>query len=215
MTKLFYFLVVFNLYGASLFSQQTAESLSLKKTFTNLQDALKNPDQVYRLDLSNQKLSNSVVNWQKFKNLEYLSLKNDHLKVLPKEIFGLQNLKTLDISLNDFETLSDDFVKFKNLEELYLNDETNLNVPKTLILLSKLPKLKALHLEGDHLSRLPEHISELKNLQSLYLNNNLFKEVPAQIKGLDHLQYLDLNNNQIPVNLINIQQLNFGFKIQF
>ncbi|MBC7494279.1 MAG: leucine-rich repeat domain-containing protein [Flavobacterium sp.] len=215
MTKLFYLLLVFSLCIASLFSQQTADSLSLKKTFTNLQDALKNPDQVYRLDLSNQKLSNSVVNWQKFKNLEYLSLKNDHLKVLPAEIFGLLNLKTLDISLNDFETLSDDFVKFKNLEELYLNDEKNLNVPKTLKLLNKLPKLKVLHLEGDHLSTLPEHISELKNLQSLYLNNNLFKEVPAQIKGLDHLQYLDLNNNQIPVNLINMQQLNFGFKIQF
>ena len=215
MKNLFYFLVVFNLFSISFFSQSKVDSLSIKKTYTNLEEALKSPDKVYRLDLSDQNLSKFVVFLQKFSNLEYLSLKNDHLRTLPKEIFELQKLKILDISSNDFETLSNDFIKFKNLEELYLNNEKNLNVPQTLNLLSKLPKLKALHLEGDNLRKLPENIVKLKNLKSLYLNDNLFKEVPTQIRGLDHLQYLDLNNNQIPKNVIDMQQLNFGFKIQF
>jgi Leucine-rich repeat (LRR) protein len=96
-----------------------------------------------------------------------------------------------------------------------LNDEKKLNISQTFNLLSKLPKLKALHLESDQLTDLPDNIRQLKNLELLFLNNNSFKEVPLQLKGLDHLQFLDLNNNQIPTNLIDMKQLNFGFKIQF
>ena len=46
MTKLFYFLLVFNLFGVSLFSQQTVDSLSVKKTFTNWKGNLEQVDDV-------------------------------------------------------------------------------------------------------------------------------------------------------------------------
>ena len=145
-----YFIIVINSFG-----QDQVDYRSKEKIYTTLEEALKNPNAVFKLNLSNQDLKISHENWLKFKNLEYLKLTSDHLKSLPKEILELKNLKTLDISSNDFETLPDDFAKLENLEELYLNDEKKLNLPKTLKMLSKMPKLKSLHLENDNLTKFP------------------------------------------------------------
>ncbi len=182
--------------------------------FSNLSDALKNPEKVRFLNLSNQTevIPNSV--WEQFINLEYLSLKNDHLVQIPTGITTLKKLKTLDLSGNDFQTLPAEFIRLENLEELYLNDEKYMNLPKTIEVLSKLPNLKSLHLENDNLSTLPVEILEFKNLEFLYLNDNKFKEIP-QIESLDHLKYLDLKNNNIQPELQDMKNLNFGFKINF
>lgn len=97
---------------------------------------------------------------------------------------------------------------------MYLNDEKYINLPKTLTVLTKLPKLKALHLENDNLKDLPSEILQFKNLEALYLNQNHFKEIP-KIEALDHLNYLDLKDNDINVELLDMKNLNFGFKINF
>jgi transposase len=55
------------------------------REFNDLNDALKNPERIYRLNLSNQNKLDGV-DWSKFINLEYLSLKNDHLKEIPSGI---------------------------------------------------------------------------------------------------------------------------------
>lgn len=196
-------------------AQNQTTQIGTQKEFNNLKDALKNPEQVVFLNLSNQTevVPNSI--WEKFINLEYLSLKNDHLQQIPIEITSLKKLRILDLSGNDFQTLPVEFTQLQSLEELYLNDETNMNLPKTIEILSKLPKLKSLHLENDQLEKLPENLKKLEHLESLYLNQNRFMEIPKQIEGLHHLQYLDLNDNQIKPELQDVKNLNFGFKIKF
>jgi Leucine-rich repeat (LRR) protein len=184
------------------------------KEYTSLSDALKEPEKVLRLNLSNQDINISNENWSKFINLEYLSLKNDHLKEIPSAISNIKSLKTIDLSNNDFTNLPEEFSNLTNLEEIYLNDEKNMNLPKTLSILSKLPKLKSLHLENDNLSVLPSEVLSFKNLESLYLNNNKFKEIP-KLEALDHLKYLDLKDNNINPELQDMKNLNFGFKINF
>jgi Leucine-rich repeat (LRR) protein len=89
-----------------------------------------------------------------------------------------------------------------------------MNLPKTLSILSNLPKLKTLHLENDNLSKLPSEILLFKNLENLYLNQNNFKKIP-EIQTLDHLKYLDLRDNKIKPELQDMKNLNFGFKINF
>lgn len=91
-----------------------------------------NPDQVIRLDLSNQRIDFSASLFKKFKNLEYLSLRGDHLNEIPLEITELKNLKVLDLSGNDFVTLPESFFKLRNLEELYLNEEVNMDLSQTI-----------------------------------------------------------------------------------
>jgi Leucine-rich repeat (LRR) protein len=48
------------------------------------------------------------VDWSKFINLEYLSLKNDHLKEIPSGITKNKTLKSIDLSGNDFAILPSD-----------------------------------------------------------------------------------------------------------
>lgn len=185
-----------------------------EKEYTSLIEALKNPESVFRLNLSNQEFKLSDEQWATFINLEYLSLKNDHLKEIPLGITKLKSLKLIDLSGNDFKKLPTEFRNLSTLEEVILNDEINMNLPKTLTILSKLPNLKSLHLENDHLKSVPSEILKFKKLEYLYLNNNELKTIP-RIETLDHLKYLDLKDNDIKLELQDMKNLNFGFKINF
>lgn len=193
-----------------MFSQNNDKS----KEYTSINEALKEPEKVFRLNLSNQNITISNDSWAKFINLEYLNLKGDHLKEIPIAITTIKSLKTLDLSGNDFKVLPDEFSNLTSLEEIYLNEEKNMLLPKTLSVLSKLPKLKSLHLENDGLSNLPIEILSFKNLENLYLNQNNFKKIP-EIQSLDHLKYLDLKDNQIKPEFQETKNFNFGFKINF
>lgn len=185
-----------------------------KKEYTNIEEALQHPEQIINLNLSNQKLKFNTIDWSKFTNLEYLSLRDDHLKKIPASILKLKSLKKLDLSGNDFNVLPSDFSQLSSLEEIILNDEKKMNLPKTLSILAKLPNLKSLHLEDDKLTRLPDEILNFKMLENLYLGNNQLQTIPV-IKTLDHLKYLDLKGNKIKVELQDMKDTNFGFKINF
>jgi Leucine-rich repeat (LRR) protein len=208
MKNVFAKLVTLLIIGTSSFSQ----NIETEKVYTNIDDALKNPEKVYKLNLSNQEVNLSNEQWKLFINLEYLNLKNDGLKQIPKEISNLKRLKVLDLSGNEFKELPSEFSNLYNLEELYLNDEKNLKLTETLNVLAKLPKLKSLHLENDNLEELPNEINKLKSLESLYLNENKFKSIP-NLKPLDHLKFLDLRKNNVKPELLDQKNLNFGFKI--
>jgi len=207
--------LLFALLFQSVIAQTSTDSTLLNKEFLSIDEALKNPENVFRLNLSNQNIQFSDSIWSKFTNLQYLSLKNDHLKKIPEGIGNLKNLKVLDLSGNDFKVLPTTFIGLLNLQELYLNDEKYFQFDKNIPILSKLPNLKSLHLENDGLKKLPKNISQLKNLESLYINNNQFKQIPLEIKGLENLKFLDIHNNKFKLpNQFN-QDSGFGPKIRF
>jgi len=210
MKKLNYTFAFIFLISNMIFGQDNEKS----KEFNSLSEALKNPEKVFRLNLSNQEINVTDEQWLQFINLEYLTLKNDRLKQIPLAITKIKSLKVLDLSGNDFIKLPEEISNLSNLEEIYLNDEKNMNLPKTLSTLAKLPNLKTLHLENDNLSKLPSEILEFKSLENLYLNQNKFKKIP-EIQSLDHLKYLDLKGNDIKPELQDMKNLNFGFKINF
>ncbi len=177
---------------------QNIDSSKIEKNYTNLEDALKNPEKVYRLDLSNQFINKTQYeSFSKFKNLVFLSLKNDHLKEIPNTIYSLTNLRILDLSGNDFRFLSKDIKKLKKLEEIYLNDEPYADVNQELSVLGKLPKLRILHLENDKIGVLPKNLNSLKHLEKLYLNDNEFKELPNSLTKNKNLIYIDMKNNPL------------------
>jgi Leucine-rich repeat (LRR) protein len=179
-------------------SAQSADSAALWKNYTDIQDALKNPDQVYRLDLSNQFLSDAQFDvLPKFKNLRYLSLKDDHLKEIPKTIAFLTNLRVLDLSGNDFKFLPTELKKLKNLEEIFLNNDPYADINQEISVLSKLPNLKILHFENDNIGMLPKSISNLKHLEKLYLNDNEFTDIPDFLTKHKKLIYIDMKNNPL------------------
>lgn len=196
-------------------AQSNPDSIGVNKEYSSLEEALKNPENVYRLNLSNQNVRIPDAIWSKFTNLEYLSFKNDHLKQIPKGIGALKNLKVLDLSGNDFDALPSTFRNLTNLQELFLNDDKNFNFKKSIPILSALPNLRSLHVENDGLKSLPKQIYKISHLESLYLNNNQFRQFPVELKGLKNLQYLDFQNNMLRAPAQEMPIKNFGLKVDF
>jgi len=200
-------------------AQVTPDSSVIKKQYSDIKEALKEPEKVYRLDLSNQNLnlpSDSI--WEKFINLEYLSFKNDHLTNLPDGLGKLKKLKILDLSGNDFKVLPQSLSRLENLVELYLNDEKKMDMTQSLLIIKDLPNLKILHLENDHLKSIPKSLLYFKNLDTLYLNNNRFRQAPIELKELRKLHFVDLHDNRYRLNNQSLQDLQnqaTGLKIRF
>ena len=155
------------------------------------------------LQIAGEDLDFSLDALKKFKNVEYLSLKDDHLEQLPMELFELRQLKVLDLSGNDFSQLPEEFARLDNLEELYLNNEKRLDLTQTIDVLSRMPNLKSLHLEGDQINEFPENIFKLDQLEKLYLNDNELEQIPQGIEQMNQLKYLDLQSNPIPRSIQN------------
>jgi len=198
-------------------AQTAVDSSMIKKEYLNFEAALKTPEKVYRLNLSNQifKMPSDSI-WARFVNLEYLSLKNDHLTNLPVGIGNLKKLKVLDLSGNDFKILPQSFSSLENLTEIYLNDEKKMDIDKSLGVIKNLPNLRILHLENDNLKEIPKNLLQFKHLEILYLNNNKFKVPPIiDLKILKNLNYIDLHDNRYRINYENYQNQGFGPKIRF
>lgn len=194
---------------------QNTDSLVVKTEFNDFDEAIKFPEKVIRLNLDGRTYKNFPKGLSKFKNLEFLSLRNDHLSIIPAEIGTLTKLKTLDLSGNDFKVFPREFSQLKNLETLYLDNDKNLDLKQDFMVLSKLPRLKELHLENDGLRVLPNNMMKLKQLESLYLNHNLLKFVPKQVKSLKNLKHLELKDNKLPSKYHNTKPNEYGLKIDF
>lgn len=208
--------LLFSLTCNALEGQSTSVATETAKTYVSLEEALNSPFKVYRLDLSNQEFKNLPDSiWTKFENLEYLSLKNDHLSKIPDGIGYLKKLRVLDLSGNDFKVLPQSFSGLTNLTEIYLNNENRMNYTKTLNVIKDLPSLRILHLENDNLKKIPRSLMSLQQIESLYLNNNLFNTFPKKLKELKNLKYLDLQNNQLKFNDFELQNFGEGIKIRF
>jgi Leucine-rich repeat (LRR) protein len=208
-------LVVSLFFWGSL-SAQKIDSVQYKKVYTSLRAAMKEPEKVYKLNLSNLPVDSFPIDLSKFKNLWYLCLNNDHLEFIPSSVGDLQNLRVLELNGDDFKTLPPEFSKLKNLEELYLNVNKNMDLTSNIHLLGSLPKLHILHLEGDGIVKLPDNFGELKHLDMLYLNDNKLKEVPLEIKNLKTLKYVDMRNNPVSQPMYNSPDYkSFSFKIKF
>uniref|UniRef100_A0A8C2XLY8 Leucine rich repeat neuronal 2 n=1 Tax=Cyclopterus lumpus TaxID=8103 RepID=A0A8C2XLY8_CYCLU len=109
-------------------------------------------------------------------NTHTLRLQSNLLSELKTAVLhGLTNLTDLDLSQNRFSRV------------------------KTITQSSSLPYLLSLHLEENHLSRLPEaSFSALPALQELFLShNNLHSIAPGAFTGLDTLLRLHINNNRL------------------
>jgi len=192
---------------ASLFTSAQTTDTAQVIIHRSLDAALRDPDHVYRLDLSNSGLKEFPMEVLQFRNLRELSLRQDSIRTLPEEIGLLRNLRVLDLGGNPISLLPEHFGDLVALEELTLSDDRSLSLERDIETLSRLPKLRILHLERDHLGVLPRNIDRLSALEELYLNDNDLRALPPTIQGLQHLKLLDLRGNPIdPLIPLDLQQ---------
>ena len=142
------------------------EELQQAKTFFSLQEAMLQPDSVFKL-----------------------SLKGKKLKEIPKEVFTLHNLQVLNLSRNNIKEIPADISKLKSLQELDLSNNGLTNLPPQIGELMNLTKLK---LNRNEITSIPPEIGNLINLEVLEMWNNELDTVPDEIKNLVHLKVFEL-----------------------
>lgn len=120
------------------FAQEVAllDSVSLvqKKEFTSLEEALKNPALVYRLDLSYSGLADFPMEILQFPNLQSLNLSNNGMMAIPSDIIKLSKLQRLNLSNNGLKRLPSELSAIKHLKWL--------DVTQNQFLSSELTKLR-------------------------------------------------------------------------
>jgi len=164
--------------------------LAMAPEYSDLQEALKNPDAVIRLSLRKQKLKAFPKEILQLRKLQYLDLSKNNIKELPDSITVLQDLQYLIVSRTGLEVLPKNFGGLKNLRHLNLNQ--------------------------NELSVLPYSFGDLENLEVADLWSNNLEYFPDSMNRLKNLREMDLRNILIPaVNQENIQNMLPGTKIHF
>jgi len=149
-------------------AQKLLDSLVLAQSpiYESLEEALKEPEKVYRLHLKKQKLTEFPKDILKLTNLQELDLTKNKLKEIPEEISQLTNLQTLNLSKNQLELLPSSIGQLKNLKVLIVNQNELVGLPNTI---GDLENLKYLDLWSNNISYWPEQLANLKNLKTMDL----------------------------------------------
>ncbi len=147
---------------------QLLDSIQLNETnvYTDLSEALKQPDQVIKLELRKQKLKQFPLEILQFKNLQYLDLSKNQLKELPDSISQLKHLQYLDVSRNKLERLNKNIGTLSHLKYLNLNNNELYSLPPQI---GNLSNLEVLDLWSNNLEDFPESLAQLKNLKLMDL----------------------------------------------
>ncbi len=123
-----------------------------------------------------------------------LSLNDNKLVSIPKEIGNLEKLQTLYLSNNKLTSIPEEIGNLTNLKtlSLLLNNLTSLPIS-----IGNLHYLEELHLSYNHLTSVPEEIGNLHNLKSLLLSHNKLTYLPISIGNLPNLRQFNLLDNPL------------------
>ena len=144
-------------------------ALDTLKMFKSMEVALANPDEVYRLDLSKQKLTEVPAEIQKFKNLQELHLDRNKIELVPDFLAQLKYLQIFSAGQNKIDSITPAFWTLRNLRRLDFSD--------------------------NFLTEIPESIENLQELRLLILWDNPINSYPNELGELNKLEHLDLLNN--------------------
>ena len=169
---------------ANISKAQLLDSLSLDTVtaYTNLQEALKNPDAVIKLVLRKQHFKSFPQEILNFKNLQYLDLSKNSIKELPDSIGSLTNLQYFVCSKTGLERIPKQIGMLTNLTYINFNQNELVALPPQI---GNLDKLKILDLWSNELDTFPETLANLSSLQVMDLRNILLgDDVQKHLKEL-------------------------------
>ncbi len=149
-------------------AESSAEALDLKNlALKSLPDELWELSHLKELNVEQNQLVEISVNIERLVNLISLNISSDYhsfflnkarnkIKRLPKELWSLPNLRKLNISFNDFESIPVELLQKKDWELLGLG--------------------------GFELASLPPEVGQLQNLTQLDLSYNKLTSLPPRVQ---------------------------------
>lgn len=173
----------------------------------SFEEALKNPEQVVQLTISNVDSVTIPNTIGRLKKLESFAVFRVHGS-LPDEFYQLSSLKNLTIK-GEIDSISSKIKNLSSLENATFSCKLKYIDP-ALFSLSSLVQLRLTH---NHFTHLSGEISNLKNLEILNVsfNKNLI-ELPNSFGNMQSLRELILNNNKLeklPLHLTSLPVLKF------
>lgn len=178
-----------------------------RKNYNSIEEAIKNPDQVHKLFLNGQNLTQVPPEIAKFKNLDVLDLSDNHITELPNFLFDLKGLSYLDISDNKLTKISEKIRQFTSLLELYANNNELTTLPASI---AKLPAL-GIYLSHNKIESIPPEMSNMM-LEVLDLSHNEIEALPKSI-GHFRADILKLNHNKIKELPQSFDQITINFEL--
>ncbi|KAM0673440.1 Toll-like receptor 1 [Gurleya vavrai] len=142
-----------------------------------------------------------------------MDLSNKHLFEIPDDIFDHKNLNWLILSNNSIRIINHKILQLKELTRLALNDNKINTIDRNI---GKLKFLAWIDLTRNRLSSLPKEISNLKNLSGLGLSENNFEEIPECVYSLHALKKFGFFANKLRTispsisNLINLTKIDLS-----
>ena len=143
-----------------------------------------------------------------FPNLEELKISClEDLKILPKTIGDLKNLKYLNIDNGNGcvmnVSLPENIINLKKLQKLKLygavdnRDFNNVKVPRAVFpkTMFKMTWIKSLDLGRNGFDKIPGFVFSLSSLEELYFDFNDLKTLPDSISQLKKLKKITLGDN--------------------
>lgn len=165
MNKLFFIILFFPIWNLDILAQETANdsvSIDTNYVFKSLEEAVKNPDAVYHLKLSREKLKEVPEVIFTFKNLKTLDLSKNKLSSIPIGIANLTKLKTLKLNKNKFSVFPLTICQLTQLKRLEINQNSLVEIPPQI---KNLQELVYLDMWSNELDVFPDELSELKKLK--------------------------------------------------
>ncbi len=115
-----------------------AYQLRNKKWYYSIDEAMREPEKVYKLSLSKKKYKTLPPGLDRFSNLQVLNVSYNKLKTIPAEISRLKNLEVLILSKNKINHLPEEIKNMESLSTIYLSRNRLVEVPAWIGGLSKL-----------------------------------------------------------------------------
>lgn len=185
--------------------------------FSDIKERLSLCKATLTLNFDSCKLKSLINPIGEFKDCKILRLNRNEFQQFPKELLQLKYLEKLNLSSNQFIslTLPEEFENFEFLNELWLED---CHLEEFPLVLSKLMNLRYLWMDNNQIKKIPQDcyfpkitrfslsnnqlevlggIVTWKTLESLFLSNNKLKQLSKEIGELKELRNVNLSNNQI------------------
>lgn len=133
-------------------------------------------------------------NLLKVKELEEINFDKTKLKIVPREIRELGNLKIMSFRETEIEALPESVPELKKLQEIYL---CKTKIKSLQPWIGGIKSLRKLDLSDTGVEQLPDEISGMENLLELILYSTKIRVLPDGVGRLSRLQMLGLSFTQV------------------
>ena len=179
------------------------------EVYTDLKLAIDIGSNVYKIDLSYQKLEPKVyAKMNKLKGLQALILRDNEVKNYPPNFSDLSNLLYFASFNNEFTNFPSPLKSLYNLNYIEFFGAKLDSIPEEIGYLSKLKTLK-ISSTNDTL-RLPESLRYLKKLKDLTIENCVLDSLPTEVFKITNLTFLNLTNTSmfyLPTSIQTLESL--------